>query len=79
MVGLAALLGACSTVDTCNEPEFYEDAQGGKRVVVPDDLDGLAATKEMVIPAASPRPSRDRSEGCLDRPPSLRVESEPSE
>ena len=66
-------LGACGGVETCDEPEFYEFASGGRRIEAPDDLDNLAPSKEMVIPDASPRPPRDRSAGCLDRPPTLRV------
>ena len=71
---VSVLLAACGSNNTCEEPEFYESATGGKRLVVPEDLDALAASKEMVIPEASPRSPRDRSEGCLDRPPVLRTE-----
>ncbi len=73
LILLAAAIGitGCSSAPTCEEPAFYESAQGGKRIEAPDDLDGLAEYKEMVIPEASPRPPRDRSEGCLDRPPTL--------
>jgi hypothetical protein len=77
---LAAVLtlGACVTADTCEEPEFYEMAQGGKRIDAPDDLDELSPGKERVIPEASPRPPRDRSSGCLDRPPTLRIDDDGS-
>jgi len=69
----------CSSAPTCEEPAFYESAQGGKRIEPPDDLDPLADYKEMVIPEASPRPPRDRSEGCLDRPPTLSTSGETTE
>ena len=75
---LAALTG-CSAAETCEEPDFYEYAEGGKRIEAPDDLDNLAAFKEMTIPEASPRPPRDRSAGCLDRPPTLRLGSSDDE
>jgi len=71
LAGIAIALGACSSVETCEEPEFYESAQGGKRIEAPDDLDNLAANREMVIPDASPRPPRPPGSGCMDRPPTL--------
>jgi len=74
VVAIAGSLGACGSVETCEEPEFYESAQPGKRIEAPDDLDNLATVKELRIPEASPRPPRDRSAGCLDRPPTLRVD-----
>lgn len=73
VLGAAMVTAACGAVDTCDEPERYESAEGGKRVQAPEGLDELQSGKELVIPSASPRPPRDRSEGCLDRPPSLRV------
>lgn len=71
----ALLLTACGGAETCDEPEFYEAAVPGKRIDVPDDLSSLAASREQVIPEASPRPPRPRDGGCLDRPPSLRIVS----
>ena len=71
--GATAMVG-CSTADTCEEPAFYESATGGKRIEAPDDLDDLQAFKEMAIPEASPRPPREPGSGCLDRPPTLRIE-----
>ena len=73
LAGIAISLGACGSVDTCEEPEFYESAVGGKRIEAPEDLDELAANREMVIPAASPRPPRAPGSGCVDRPPTLSV------
>lgn len=75
VVAMAGSIGACSGVETCEEPEFYEYAESGKRIEAPDDLDDLAAFRELTIPEASPRPPRDRSAGCLDRPPTLRVDT----
>ena len=76
LVGLT--LGACSNAPTCDEPEAYESAVLGKRIEPPDDLDELPAYKEMVIPESSPRPPRSADAGCLDRPPTLRVEGDDS-
>jgi len=77
LVVLAALLaGGCGGTETCDEPEFYESARAGQRIVTPDDLSNLSASRELVIPQASPRPPRAPGSGCLDRPPSLRVEPE---
>jgi hypothetical protein len=74
LIVAASLLGACAGVDMCEEPAFYESAVSGKRIEVPDDLNGLAASKEIVIPEASPRPPREPGSGCLDRPPTLSLE-----
>jgi len=71
VLSAAFIFAGCSSAPTCDEPAFYESAEGGKRIEPTDDLDPLADYKEMVIPEASPRPPRDRSEGCLDRPPTL--------
>jgi hypothetical protein len=74
LLGVVMSLVACGGVDTCEDPEFYEFARGGKRIAAPDDLDELAADREMVIPEASPRPPRKPGEGCLDRPPTLKTD-----
>lgn len=71
LLGAAMLASGCSPVPTCDELAFYERATGGKRIEPPNDLDQLDFHKEMVIPEASPRPPRDLSAGCLDRPPTL--------
>ena len=76
---LAAVLAACGGPETCEEPEFYEYAQVGKRIETPDDLDDLMASRELVIPEPSPRPPRDRSAGCLDKPPTLDLGGEEEE
>ena len=79
IVTLAAVTGACATTETCEEPLFYESAQAGKRIAAPDDLDDLAAFKEIPIPEASPRPPRPPGSGCIDRPPTLRLGDEDEE
>jgi len=69
----ALSVAACGGQETCEEPEFYEYAEAGRRIEAPEDLDALMASRELVIPEASPRPARDRSAGCLDRPPTLNL------
>jgi hypothetical protein len=78
LVAAATVLSACGGVDTCEEPEFYESAVIGKRIEAPENLDGLAAGKELVIPEASPRAPRPQGSGCLDRPPTLNLEEKES-
>ena len=73
LLGSTLLLGACVNVDTCEEPAFYEYAESGQRIEAPDDLSDLTAFKELPIPEASPRPPRDRTQGCLDKPPTLKI------
>ncbi len=74
LLAAMVVITGCSSAPTCEELAFYETATGGKRIEAPDDLDGLDEFKEMVIPDASPRPPRDLSAGCLDKPPTLRTE-----
>ncbi len=69
----AIMITGCNSAPTCDELAFYESAEGGRRIVAPEDLDGLDEYKEMVIPEASPRPPRDLSAGCIDRPPTLKT------
>ena len=76
LAGVAA--SGCSNAPKCDEPEFYESAQGGTRIEAPEDLDNLQGHKEMVIPEASPRPPREPGSGCLDRPPTLRIDDDGS-
>jgi hypothetical protein len=78
LLAFALVASGCSSAPTCDELAFYESAEGGKRIKAPDDLNDLAANKEMVIPEASPRPPRDLNAGCLERPPTLRT-SRPEE
>ena len=70
---VAVMITGCNSAPTCDELAFYESAEGGKRIEAPEDLDGLDQYKEMVIPEVSPRPPRDLSAGCMDRPPTLKT------
>ena len=75
LAGFSLVLGACSSPETCDEPQFYEFAEGGRRIEAPEGLDDLQAYKELRIPEASPGPPRDDGRsGCIDRPPTLRVD-----
>ncbi len=68
------IITGCSSAPTCDELAFYESAEGGKRIVAPEDLDDLDEYMEMVIPEASPRPPRDLNAGCVDLPPTMQTE-----
>ena len=68
------IITGCSSAPTCDELAFYESAEGGKRIVAPEDLDDLDEYKEMVIPEASPRPPRDLNAGCIDLTPTMQAE-----
>jgi len=72
VLAIALTLGACAASENCDEVQFYEVAELGKRIDVPDDLDNITGQREMVIPEASPRPPREPGT-CLDRPPTLRT------
>ena len=78
LVFAGIVASGCSNAPNCDEPEFYESAQGGTRIEAPDDLDDLQGHREMVIPEASPRPPREPGAGCLDRPPTLRIDDDGS-
>ncbi len=73
LLAAVCVLTGCASAPKCDELAFYEYAEGGRRIVPPNDLDPLDEFKEMVIPEASPRPPRDLGAGCLDRPPTLRT------
>jgi hypothetical protein len=75
IAGIAFTLSACSSVETCEEPQFYEAAESGRRIEPPDDLDNIPAFRELRIPEASPRPPREPGSGCIDKPPILRVDT----
>jgi len=73
VIGALLLVAACGSSAVCDEPDFYENAQSGKRIEAPEDLDNLPANKELVIPEPSPRAARSRESGCLDKPPTLKI------
>ncbi len=73
LVATLGIVGCFGGPELCEEPEFYEYAESGKRIEVPDDLDQLSADRELAIPEASPRAPREAGSGCLDNPPRLRT------
>ncbi len=73
VLAAAMMITGCTNAPTCEELAFYETAEGGRRIVAPDDLDALDEYKEMVIPEASPRPPRDLDAGCIEKPPTLKT------
>jgi hypothetical protein len=79
LIATVSAMAACSTAPNCEELAPYELAEGGKRIDAPDDLSKLPIDKEMSIPEASPRPPRERTAACLDRPPTLRINDEEDE
>ena len=68
------LLSACGGTDmTCDEPQVYQEAQPGPRLVVPEGLTDLQSFKEMKIPDVSPQQQRPEGSACLERPPAYRA------
>lgn len=69
---LLSTAAGCGTVDmSCDEQEFYELAEEGKRIEVPEGLDSLDEFKEIPLPQASPREERPEGSPCLDLPPTI--------
>ena len=75
LVVLALGLGACGgTPDlTCDDVQYYQTAEIGKRVESPEGLDSLEEVNEMPLPEASPRPPREPGSPCFDRPPGINL------
>jgi len=78
-----AQLGACGgnkNVDlSCDKPRFYQHAEDGTRIEVPEDLDPLDELREMPLPEAAPRPARPPGSPCVDRPPGVRLTEDDDE
>ncbi len=57
---------------TCDDedPEPYQMAVAGKRIVVPEGLDPLDELKEMTVPK-SDSPPRAPGSKCIEYPPSI--------
>ena len=77
---LAALvLSACGGgANVCEKPKVYQSSEPGKRIEVPEGLDGLNSTRELTIPEASPRDPRPAGAPCLELPPSYGSDSDTS-
>lgn len=79
ILGLILLvnIGACGKGEirtTCDEPQPYQSAVAGKRIVVPDDLEPLDEAKEMRVPKAE-TPPRPAGSKCIEYPPSINAGS----
>jgi uncharacterized lipoprotein len=61
-------LAGCASDLYCEEPEAYQAAVSGKRIVAPEGLDDLSEYKEIKIPDVAVK-SRAGEKGCVDRPP----------
>jgi uncharacterized lipoprotein len=73
---LVATLNACGGADlTCDDVQYYQLAEEGKRVEAPEGLDDLDPLREMAMPEASPREERAAGSNCFDRPPAIDLES----
>ena len=45
VLAIALMLGACAGSENCDEVQFYEVAELGKRIDVPDDLDNITGQR----------------------------------
>ena len=74
---LVVALNACGGKDlTCDEVQFYQLSEEGKRVKAPEGLDDLDPLREMPLPEASPQAERPVGSDCFDRPPGIELGSE---
>lgn len=72
------VLAGCSTLEECNDPRLYQQAQAGKKIETPEGLDPLPPERELSIPQASPQAPPPPG-ACLDMPPTLRTGSSDSD
>ena len=68
-----ASLSACGgsgLIDiTCDEPQRYQSAIEGRKVVAPEGLDSLNERAEMPIPKSEDAPERPKGAPCIELPP----------
>ncbi len=69
VIAATLMLGACSSVSMCEQPEGLTDLQEKGRIVVPEDLDNLDPNRALDIPVATPPPRTD--DECIDKPPKI--------
>ena len=71
----SVLLAACggdeNIVVNCDDPFEYQNPVEGKRIVVPEGLDGLNEFAEMPIPRADPDAPKTPEGRCVDMPPPI--------
>lgn len=72
-----ASLSACGgdgLVDTtCDEPQRYQSAVEGRKIVAPEGLDSLNPRAEMPIPKPENAPERPPGSPCIELPPPIRT------
>ncbi|MGI9237425.1 MAG: hypothetical protein ACR2QZ_08510 [Woeseiaceae bacterium] len=72
VLGSLASCGGDGLIDaTCDEPQRYQNAVDGKRVVAPDGLDPLNERAEMPIPKPENAPERPPGSPCIELPPRI--------
>ncbi len=75
VVFAAGLLAACGGNDTivveCDDGSEFQNRVEGKRIEVPEGLDGLDAFAEMPIPRADPNAAKTPEGRCIDMPPGI--------
>lgn len=71
-IAVMTMLGACGGNKACTEPELYQAAVEGKRIVVPEGLSGLSESAELKIPEVSPQPPPAEGSPCLELPPAYK-------
>ena len=69
LMGLSACGG--NPMQSCDDPELYQEAERHEKVEAPEDLDDLEPLREMPLPEASPAPPRSPGSPCIDLPPSI--------
>lgn len=72
LLGSLASCGGDRLVDnTCDDPQRYQRAVAGRRVVAPEGLDPLDELAEMPIPKAQDAPVRAPGLPCIELPPAV--------
>ena len=71
LVGLSGCGGDGLIDDTCDEPQRYQSAVEGKRIVAPEGLDPMNKLAEMPIPRPENAPVRAPGTPCIELPPPI--------
>ncbi len=69
--GLASCGGDKLVDNTCDEPQRYQRAVAGKKIVAPEGLDPLDPLAEMPIPKPQEAPVRAPGSACIELPPAV--------
>ena len=72
LLGVISGCGGDGLIDkNCDEPQRYQRAVDGKRVVAPEGLDQLNELAEMPIPRPQNAPEWPAGSPCIELPPSI--------